>query len=328
MKILIIQTAFIGDVILATPLIEKLKQKFPESDIDFLVRKGNETLLTRHPHLRKVLVFDKRKNKYRNLLVLIWKVRAERYEHVINVQRFFTTGILTLFSGAKATTGFDKNPLSVFFTHSVKHLQKSRDASVHEVHRNLALTAHLTDVSFTRPKLYPSAADFEKVATDGEYVCIAPASVWFTKQLPDDRWIELINRIPNRFKIYLLGSKNDFPLCKKIAQQSNSENVEIVAGNLSFLESAALISEAKMTFTNDSAPAHLASAMNAPVTVFYCSTIPPFGFGPLSDDSHVIETGENLPCRPCGIHGKKHCPLGHFKCGELDVGEVSFEFGK
>ena len=115
MKFLIIQTAFIGDVVLATPLIEKLKQFYPDSEIDFLLRKGNEGLLTGHPLLRQVLIFDKKKGKYKNLFSLINTIRKEKYDHVINLQRFFASGMLTAFSGAKHTIGFDKSPLSFFF---------------------------------------------------------------------------------------------------------------------------------------------------------------------------------------------------------------------
>ena len=72
---------------------------------------------------------------------------------------------------------------------------------------------------------------------------------------------------------------------------------------------------AKMNYVNDSAPMHIASAMNAPTTAIFCSTIPAFGFGPLSDNSKIVETLEKLDCRPCGIHGYSACPKGHFKCG-------------
>lgn len=109
-KFLIIQTAFIGDVVLSTALIEKLHQYYPEAKIDFLVRKGNESLLSEHPYLHETLVWDKKKNKYRNLIKLLRRIRKSKYDKVINVQRFAATGFLTAFSGAKQSIGFDKNP--------------------------------------------------------------------------------------------------------------------------------------------------------------------------------------------------------------------------
>ena len=71
---------------------------------------------------------------------------------------------------------------------------------------------------------------------------------------------------------------------------------------------------ATMSYVNDSAPLHIASAMNAPVTAIFCSTVPAFGFGPLRANGHVVETKEELDCRPCGLHGHRACPKGHFKC--------------
>ena len=114
-KILIIQTAFIGDVILATPLIETLRLQFPNSKIDFLVKNGNQNLLINHPNLNRVLVFDKSK-KIKSLLALLKEIRKEKYDLVINLQRFFSSGLLTAFSGAKEKRGFKKNPLSFLFT--------------------------------------------------------------------------------------------------------------------------------------------------------------------------------------------------------------------
>ena len=77
-KFLIIQTAFIGDVILATVLIEKLHANFPEAQIDFLLRKGNEELLAGHPYLNEVLAWTKKQDKYRNLLDLTRIIRKKK----------------------------------------------------------------------------------------------------------------------------------------------------------------------------------------------------------------------------------------------------------
>ena len=114
--------------------------------------------------------------------------------------------------------------------------------------------------------------------------------------------------------MFLLGAFNDRPLCETIVTGTSNKNLVNLAGELSLLESAALMKDADMNYVNDSAPMHLASGMNAPVTAIYCSTVPAFGFGPLSDKSFIIETIEKLDCRPCGLHGHRSCPEGHFNC--------------
>lgn len=321
-KILVIQTAFIGDVVLATALVEKLSSHFPDAKIDFLLRRGNEGLLTAHPHINKVWIWDKKTSKYINLIRLLRQVKQERFDIVINLQRFFSTGLLTAFSGANTRVCFDKNPLSFMATHRVKHEIGKDGSTLHEVERNLALVAQWTDNQFVRPKLYPSVADFNAVFYDKKYITISPASVWFTKQFPREKWLQFMERVGQDMTIFLLGGSGDLALCDWLKSNANHSNTFVKAGQLSFLESAALMKNAAMNFVNDSAPLHFASAMDAPVTVVFCSTVPSFGFGPLSSNSKVVESTEKLPCRPCGLHGKKHCPEGHFRCSKIEVGQL------
>jgi heptosyltransferase II len=311
---LVIQTAFIGDVILATAVVEKLRKTHPDSNIDFLLRKGNESLVMNHPHIREVLIWEKKKDKIKNLFKLISRVRAKRYDVVINIHRFASSGLITAFSGAINKIGFDKNPWSFLFSHRIPH---DLTSGLHEIDRNQKLIEAITDQARELPRLYPSTNDYETIKKfqTGTYLCVAPTSVWFTKQFPTTQWIEFIRSITNRYhKIYLLGAPSDSQLCDTIKIATQSDRVINLAGKLSFLESAALMKGAEMNFVNDSAPMHLASAMNASVTAIFCSTIPAFGFGPLSEQSHLVQTPEKLSCRPCGLHGHKACPQGHFKC--------------
>ncbi len=318
-KILVIQTAFIGDVVLATSLIENLHQQLPEVRIDILVRKGNESLFESHPFLNQVLVWDKKNNKYQNWVGLLFKIRSSQYDVVINAQRFAATGAWTALSGAKIKIGFDKNPFSFLFTNSLVH--QFSDKGQHEIDRNHQLLSSLFVTKVAMPKLYPTASDELAVINYQQtpYLCIAPASVWFTKQFSSEKWVDLINQIPFKGPIYLIGGPGDKLLCDQILQKINRKSVVNLAGRLSFLASAALQKKAVLNYVNDSAPMHFASAVNAPVVAVYCSTLPDFGFGPLSDHSFIVQTNEALTCRPCGIHGKKQCPLKHFDCAKTII---------
>jgi len=315
-QFLIIQTAFIGDVVLATGIIEKLHHHYPDAKIDFIVRKGNEGLLFQHPYLRQLIIWDKQRNKLKNLWKILLNVRKEKYDKVINVQRFMATGILTAFSRSKETIGFNKNPLSIFFLKKITHVINIDSKERHEIERNNDLIAHFTDQIAFKPKLYPSAADISTVEKYKAvpYLTISPASVWFTKQYPKEKWISLINKLPNQYTIYLLGGPGDQLLAEEIKKDSVAISTVNLCGKLNFLQSAALMKDAIMNFVNDSAPMHFASAMNAPVTAVYCSTLPSFGFGPSSDKKYIVEIPEPLYCRPCGLHGRNACPEGHFLC--------------
>jgi heptosyltransferase-2 len=315
-KILVIQTAFIGDVVLATAMLESLHQANTDARISILVRKGNEALFKGHPYLDQVMVWDKQQNKYGHWLQLLMAIRKNKFDAVINVQRYAATGLWTALSGAKKKIGFDKNPISFLFSDQIKH--QSVGNGLHEIERNHALLAPLGVLPNAKPVLYPSAEDEKAVESyqSQHYLCMAPASVWFTKQFPMHQWIKLLNAIPFDGPIYLLGGPGDKSLNDQIIQSVQRPNLVNMAGRLSFLASAALQKKAILNYVNDSAPMHFASSVNAPVAAIYCSTVPDFGYGPLSTKSFIIETKQVLSCRPCGLHGKKQCPLKHFNCAE------------
>jgi ADP-heptose:LPS heptosyltransferase len=317
-KLLVIQTAFTGDVVLATAILEKWHETFPEDRIDMLVRKGNEGLLKGHPYLGRVWVWDKKQSKTTGLLKLVFQIRKEQYTHVVNPHRFASSGLLTMLSGAGYRAGFDKNPLSRFYTRKMPHIisEAFDPQPVHEISRNQTLIADLTGDEPALPRLYPTASDQAKAAQYQErpYVCVSPASVWFTKQYPAEKWGDLINNLPTDMPVYLLGGPGDAGLCDTIRNLCTRTEVYNLCGSMNFLESAALIKGAKMNFTNDSAPLHFATAMGAPLTAVFCSTVPAFGFGPLPGRGMLVETETKPECRPCGLHGRKECPQGHFRC--------------
>lgn len=317
-KYLVIQTAFIGDVILATPLAQVLKQNYPGCTIHYLVRKGNEQLLEGNSDIDQIIVWDKSKRKYQNLLKTIRLVRKVNYTAVYNIQRFLSTGLITLFARSPMKIGFGKNPLSIFFNKKIPHYTSpATDPNpIHEVQRNLSLIDSQIK-EFIRPKLYSSADDKSIVSSlmDGKkFVVFAPSSVWFTKQWPIIKWAELAARIPAQVNIYLVGSLSDFSYCEEIALGKN--NIQNLCGKLTVNQTAWLMNGAIRVFTNDSAPLHLASAMNVATTAIFCSTIPAFGFYPLAENSRIVETNLSLSCRPCGLHGKPSCPKLHFDCAQ------------
>jgi len=312
-NILVIQTAFIGDVVLSTSVLEKLHKELPNATISLLVRGGNESLFEDHPFLNEVLVWEKRSDKIKNLFFLLKEVRRKKFDCVISCHRYLSSGILAGFSGAKHIAGFKQNPLSFLFNTTARHVIGD---GRHETDRYHELIQDLVDGSRALPKLYPSPKHIEAVKPyiqNKPFICVAPASVWYTKQLPIEKWIELIRKIKHPYTVYLIGAPSDFELCQQILGQVSDDQVINLAGHLSLLSSCYLMSHSQMNYVNDSAPLHFASAMNAPVTAFFCSTIPEFGFGPLSANNKVIE--HKIACKPCGLRGYKSCPKKHFKCG-------------
>lgn len=312
-KVLFIQTASLGDVVLATATAHSVRTLFPDSLIYFLVKESCAHVLDNCPVIDHVLVWNKNDHKYRKLFSILKDIRREKFDVVINFQRYFSSGFITAFSSAKLKAGFTSNPLSLFFNRKARHEQNG----LHEIDRNLALARKcFTDLKTANPVIAvekPNEPALLAIA-QSKYIAIFPGSLWATKQYPLTRWIDFVSAIPAELKVIIAGSNADINMANDIsaARPTNTFNL---CGKLSILESAWIMKHATMNFTNDSAPTHLASAVNASVATIFCSTIPAFGFSPLSDDSKIIECLAPLKCRPCGIHGHKTCPKKHFDCG-------------
>ncbi len=305
-----------GDVILASPLIECLSNEYPNAKIDFLMKYGYEGIYRRHPKLHHVIVWDKSEKKYQRLWELIKIIREKKYDAIINLQRFASSGLITALSGSKIRIGFNKNPLSIFYTKSVKHEIGKGEGNPHETARNLKLIESISSCKDAKMQLYPLQEDYAKVSQykTSAYITVAPASLWFTKQYPVIKWIDFASKLDKDIRIIFLGSAKEKQLCNTIIDKSEHKNSLNLAGSLNLLQSAALMKDAMMNYVNDSAPMHLASAMDANTAVIYCSTVPQFGFGPLAKNSTIIETKKKLNCKPCGLHGFNTCPKKHFDC--------------
>lgn len=306
---------------MGTALLEALHKTFPDTQITYLVRKGSEGLFNGHPFVR-LFIWDKNKDKYRGLFRLIRQIRKERFDLVINLQRFGASGLMTCFSGATETRGFAKNPFSFCFSKRFPHEIGTNEEGhyLHETERNHKLLEGLTHLPAQLPKLYiddmavsKQAGEILKGAKEKPYITISPASVWFTKAWPAAKWKELVSAL-TAYRVYITGGPSDLALAKEIRDGVTHRDCIIACGILGLGESAMLMRGAVMNYVNDSAPMHLCSAVDAPVVAIYCSTIPAFGFGPLGKAAHTVETSKNLACRPCGLHGKTACPQHHFDC--------------
>jgi heptosyltransferase-2 len=327
-RILIIQTAFIGDVILTTPLAKNLKQVFPRSHLSFLLIPETKNCLENNPHLDEILVYDKRKKwGLGEFLRLLNKIKNREFDLAIIPHRSLRSALLAYLSGIKQRVGFDKSAGSVLLTRKIAYLD-----NVHEVDRNLSLLSDLgSEFKDTSLELFPSSEDYNYVRKlldeygireNHKLICIAPGSVWPTKRWLPERFAEVAQLLMERAgaKVVFLGSEDDRKLCESIKDLMR-EKPPVLAGKTNILQSAALISMCKVVLSNDSAPVHMASAMKKPVVVIFGSTIPEFGFGPYGVDHLVIQKG--MDCRPCGIHGKIKCPQKHFRCmREITTEEV------
>jgi heptosyltransferase II len=321
MKILIIQTAFYGDVILALPMVQAIKQSNPTFKVDFLCIPKTSELLRNNNNINELIIYDKRgvDEGYSGFNKLKNKILSNKYDTIISVQRFLRTTLLTYFGGAKLTVGFDTASLSGFFKKKVKYLPK------HEILRNLDLLKPIgIDINeIIRPEIYPDESDVIEIdkifsglniSNGQKVICAAPGSVWFTKRFPADKYISLFNKLDESdYIILLIGDSNDAKECEKILSKSTNNNIYNYAGKLTILQSAELIKRSSLLLTNDSAPLHIANSVSTDVIAFFGSTVREFGFYPYGKRDIVFEI-DGLKCRPCNNHGMDYCKIKSFDC--------------
>jgi heptosyltransferase-2 len=310
---LVIQTSFLGDVILTTPLVATLAERGP---VDVITTPAAAPLLANHPAVRTVLAYDKRgaDRGAGGMWRLAARLRAARYEAAYLAQGSHRSGALAWMAGIGRRVGFDTSAGRFWYTERVRHRGDRHHA---ERLWRLATGDDADAPGGLRPRLYPGDADhaaaarFLDAAGGAPVVALAPGSIWGTKRWP--HFPALASALASDAHLVVLGSGADVPFAAEITSAAGRARVTDVTGRLSLLGAAALLARCAALVTNDSAPLHLASAMATPTVAVFGPTVPAFGFGPLAPRHRVMEmTG--LDCRPCHAHGPATCPLGHFKC--------------
>ena len=323
MYYIIYQTAFIGDIILSTSMVRTIKKIDSHGKVIFITTPAGKSVLQNSKLIDWLIVYDKRSadSGIRGLFRVVKNIKdiiGIDDSVFISPHRFIRASIIGFLIGSNQRTGFRNSALAFLYNRTVPY-----EMGIHETERNLrllsaALPGRCLEKKPAIPELYPSENDFDNVrkiiysgfACEDKIIAVAPGSVWATKRWPEEYYKKLADLLSDKgIRTILIGGSDDKELCGRIS----SGNSISLAGELSPLESAAAISLAAALVTNDSAPLHMASAMNIPTIALFGSTTPHLGFGPLAVRSIVIEN-KNLECRPCGRHGGMKCPKVHFDC--------------
>ena len=325
-KILIIQTAFLGDLILTLPLVQIAKKHLPEYSFDIVVIPSTSEILKNNPLVNNVLVYDKRRSGWGDMFKFSKQLKKNRYDVLISPHRSGRSAILNFLASPKTNIGFDKSSMSFLYKQIVKY-----ETGLHEIQRNLRLLEPLGvhEVDIVRPEMFigeneksvvDSVMSELRLSEDEKFVTIAPGSVWFTKRFPESKFAKLCKSLSSvGIRTVLVGGEKDIETGMRIFKETNSEKVSDLTGKLTILQSAELIRRSSLLVTNDSAPLHIGNAVETPVFAVFGSTITGFGFYPYSKSDIVFETND-LACRPCGIHGRTSCPIGTLECmNRIDV---------
>ncbi|MFN0157938.1 MAG: lipopolysaccharide heptosyltransferase II [Bacteroidota bacterium] len=321
-RILVFQTAFLGDVILTLPLMQVLRSRFPKAHIACVTIPGAAPLLAHHTAVDECIEFDKR-GIHRGIggIIRFKKILQQKgFDLAMVPHRSLRSAAVVRLAGVPRRVGFSTSAGRMFLTDVVRY-----DPHAHEISRNLSLLGPLgIDADpLVLPTLFPGMEDKDRVngflaqypsILAANLVGVAPGSVWNTKRWPIEKFVELVRLLgANGFSVVLIGGEADRKLADEIEKQSGTLPVLNAVGKLTLLQSAELIRRCRAIVSNDSAPMHMAVAMRTPVVGIFGATVPEFGFAPAGEHDVVVQT-HGLPCRPCSIHGGEKCPIKTFVC--------------
>lgn len=316
-NILIVQTAFIGDVILITPLIRAVAELYPQAKIDVIVVAEEAKLLENNPYLNEVIVDSKRDNTFLSLFQLIKQIKSKHYDLVISPHSSFRTHLILYLSKIPERIGFNRGSAKWMLTKRIEH-----PVGPHKIVKNLGLLKPLSDREFDlQTELFPSDKDKQKAEillqplSEKTIIAVAPGSIWQTKCWQLKSYITLCRKlIDSSYGIVLIGGESDKHLCDEIEDAIGKDNANLInlAGVTNLLESADVIKKCSLMICNDSGAMHIANAMKTRVFAFFGPTVQRFGYYPYRQGDRVFEV--DLECRPCGSHGSKKCPQKHHNC--------------
>lgn len=312
-------------MVLTTPLIERLAR---EGQVHVVATPANAAVLANHPAVSSVIVFDKRGDDrgVGGLRRVAAALRATGAQRAFLAQGSLRTAALAWLAGIPERVGFGRSSGRLLYTTRVHYAAGEHHAlRLWRLADGPSATAAPRDL---RPTLFPGPADEATVSAllakhavsdDAPLMALAPGSVWATKRWPSyDALAAALVRahaLPG-LRLVVLGAAGDAPLALAIAgavAAAGGTPVIDATGRLSLLGSAALLGRCRVLVTNDSAPLHLASAMNTPTVALFGPTVPAMGFGPLAT-RHITLGVETLSCRPCHAHGPMQCPERHWRC--------------
>lgn len=327
-----IQTAFLGDVVLATALQRRLAESFPDAEIHWLVRPDAEAIVAPMVPAGRVLVYAKRGEErgIAGFLRMSALLAERQFDAALAVQRSFRTAALLRHAGIPIRIGFAGAGGSFFYTDRVAY------RGGHARDRMLGLVEGLGLAAANPPSPYlkvdPAArqAVGERLASQGidaeaRLVVLAPGSAWATKQWPARYFGAVAARLLccGYDRAIIIGGPGDRSLALEVAQAAADVSAKVVdwTGLTTTAEMVAVIDRAALCLANDSGPGHVSGAVGTPLVSIFGPTTPSMGFAPLGS-SVVLVGREDLGCRPCSRHGTARCPIATHACMEDLAPEV------
>ncbi|MGZ3692169.1 MAG: glycosyltransferase family 9 protein [Pseudobdellovibrio sp.] len=317
---LVVQTAFLGDVILSIPVLKRIKKIFPKQDLVIVCKRGlGQFLLNERIVDRVIEVRKSDKGSYAEALNVI---KQYKVNHIFCLHRSIRSLLFVSKIKANKKIGFSSLLGFWFLDEQVEYVKENPEVIRQFkilINEDEEVAEQFSNSDYKKfnqlVEEIPEFFAFEKIEitkTTSKHIAVFPGSVWATKRWTKEGFIALVHRlIESGYKVDLFGSPDEQELCYEIA--GHFDGVVVLAGKLSIADTLTHLSEYDCVISNDSASTHMAAYKNIPVISIFGPTTLDLGFRPWTNQAAVVEN-KLMKCRPCGAHGHQKCPLGHHNC--------------
>lgn len=303
-QILVIRLSSLGDILLSTPVIRALKNKYPDCEITFLCREEYLNAISTNPYISNFLSLKIDVNEAE----IIEKIQKGNFVLAVDLQNNFRSR--KILNAVKIPFyKFSKPTIKKFLLVNLKINIFGKYLSIPELYAKSIPGLELDNegVDFQIPDQYKPS-----LLPDGQYIGFIPGSKHLTKRWPEDYFIQL-GKLLNKYgyTIVVFGGKDDKEVCAKVASQITK--AKDLSNDNDLYKTAADMKMCRLIIGNDSGLMHIASSFFVPLIVLFGSSVEQFGFAPYKREAVILQD-ETLKCRPCSHVGKDQCPKVHFKC--------------
>jgi heptosyltransferase-2 len=319
MNILIIRLSSIGDILLTTPFIRQTRKKYPDANIEYVIKTEFADLIRNNPHINQFYEYNKTEPG-QPLENIAKQLSQKYYDYIFDLHNNIRSNYLRRKTPGQYKYHIKKNKIRQVALVYLKINLYQGGKPIPERYLDVGIPAGITDDgggleifwNEDTEKQVSEVLSSDAQAVKKNAIALAPGAGYFTKRWPEEHFLQLIKMLENRygFSIYILGGTDETALGERL---SNQKNVYNLAGKLTLRQTAALLAKMRILISNDSGMMHMATAVNTPVIAIFGSSVEELGFYPYRSESIVVENKE-LNCRPCSHVGRKQCPREHFKC--------------
>lgn len=318
-KILVVRMSSIGDIVLTTPILRALKNRFPGANIAFLTKRQYRDLLLYNPDLDEIFTWENG----------LSRLRGGKLDLLLDLQANPKSLFLSLRLKASRRLRYKKRHLNRWAATRCKWIPFHPIHTV-DLYLRALIPLGINHSPQPLPQLYLNQEERKEARkflrqegfSGGKLVGISPGAKWEKKRWPSRRFAQVGETLAKKeeAKIILFGDESEQSLIREMAELMETKPID-AAGRTDLRLLIALLEQCDLLITNDSGPMHIATGVGTPVVAIFGPTHPKLGFAPLGERNTVLSTNE--PCSPCSLHGEGRCKRTRRLCMEgITVGDV------